>query len=74
MISAVRDVGIKDGKIAAVAEHIASELALKTISAKGLYVSPALIDIQGVGSDGTSRLSLGWRGVADADEAMLVWN
>ena len=44
-ISAVRDVAIKDGKIAAVAEHIASGLALKTVSVKGLYVSPGLVDI-----------------------------
>lgn len=44
-ISAVRDVAIKDGKIAAVAEHIASASALKTVSVKGLYVSPGLVDI-----------------------------
>jgi dihydroorotase len=44
-ISAIRDVAIKDGKIAAVAEHIASDLALKTVSVKGFYVSPGLIDI-----------------------------
>ncbi len=44
-ISAIRDVAIKDGKIAAVAEHIASGSALKTVSVKGLYVSPGLVDI-----------------------------
>ena len=44
-ISAVRDVAIKDGKIAAVAEHIDSGSALKTVSVKGLYVSPGLVDI-----------------------------
>jgi len=44
-ISAVRDVAIKDGKIAAVAEHIAPGSALKTVSVKGLYVSPGLVDI-----------------------------
>lgn len=44
-ISAIRDVAIKDGKIAAVAEHIAPGSALKTVSVKGLYVSPGLLDI-----------------------------
>jgi len=44
-ISAIRDVAIKDGKIAAVSEHIAPESASKTVSVKGLYVSPGLIDI-----------------------------
>ncbi|HEY7209909.1 MAG TPA: amidohydrolase/deacetylase family metallohydrolase [Bryobacteraceae bacterium] len=44
-ISAVRDVAIKDGKIAAVAEHIDSAKALKTVNARGLYVTPGLIDI-----------------------------
>ncbi|MFL6447946.1 MAG: amidohydrolase/deacetylase family metallohydrolase [Bryobacteraceae bacterium] len=44
-ISAIRDVAIKDGKIAAVAEHIPSGSALKTVSVKGLYVSPGIIDI-----------------------------
>jgi dihydroorotase len=44
-LSAVRDVAIKDGKIAAVAEHIDPKSALKTVSANGLYVSPGLIDI-----------------------------
>ena len=44
-ISAVRDVAIQDGKIAAVAEHIDPATALKTVNAKGLYVTPGLIDI-----------------------------
>ena len=44
-ISAVRDVAVRDGKIAAVAEHIDPASALKTVSAKGLYVTPGLIDI-----------------------------
>jgi dihydroorotase len=44
-ISAVRDVAIRDGKIAAVAEHIDPATALKTVNAKGLYVTPGLIDI-----------------------------
>jgi dihydroorotase len=44
-IDAVMDVAIKDGKIAKIAAHIPSTDALKTIGAKGLYVTPGLIDI-----------------------------
>jgi dihydroorotase len=44
-ISAVRDVGIKDGKIAAVAAHLDPKDALKTVNANGLYVTPGLVDI-----------------------------
>jgi dihydroorotase len=44
-ISAVRDVAIQDGKIAAVAAHIDPKDARKTVSAAGLYVTPGLVDI-----------------------------
>jgi dihydroorotase len=44
-ISAVRDVAIKDDKIAAVAPNLAASRALKTVDASGLYVTPGLIDI-----------------------------
>jgi dihydroorotase len=44
-IDAVMDVAIKDGKIAKVAAHIPESDALKTVDAKGLYVTPGLIDI-----------------------------
>lgn len=44
-ISAVRDVAIKDGRIAAVAPNIPPGQALKSIDASGLYVTPGLIDI-----------------------------
>ena len=44
-IDADSDVGIKDGKIAAVAAHLDPKNALKTIDVKGLYVSPGLIDL-----------------------------
>jgi dihydroorotase len=44
-VSAVRDVAIRDGKIAAVAEHIDPATALKTVNAKDLYVTPGLVDI-----------------------------
>jgi dihydroorotase len=44
-ISAVRDVAIKDGKIAAVAANIPPARAAKTVDASGLYVTPGLVDI-----------------------------
>ena len=44
-INAVRDVAIKDGKIAAVEEHIDAAKALKAVDVKGLYVTPGLVDI-----------------------------
>jgi dihydroorotase len=44
-ISAVRDVGIKDGKIAAVAAHLDAKDALKTVDVAGLMVTPGLVDI-----------------------------
>src|SRR5689334_22207502 len=44
-ISAVRDIAIKDGKIAAVAAHVDPAAALKVVNVGGLYVSPGLIDI-----------------------------
>jgi dihydroorotase len=44
-IDATRDVAIKDGKIAAVGEHLNAKDALKTIDAKGLWVTPGLVDI-----------------------------
>ncbi len=44
-IDGLRDVGIKDGKIAAVSPHLDSKNSLKTIDVKGMYVTPGLIDI-----------------------------
>src|SRR5258708_22802724 len=44
-VSAVRDVAIKDGKIAAVESEIAASRALKTVDVSGLYVTPALVHI-----------------------------
>jgi len=44
-ISAVLDVAVKDGKVAAVAPNIAASRALKTVDASGLYITPGLIDI-----------------------------
>ena len=44
-IDAIRDIAIKEGKIAAVAADISKSQAAKTVDATGLYVTPGLIDI-----------------------------
>ena len=44
-VSAVRDLAIRDGKIAAMAEHIDPASAFKLVSVRGLYVTPGLVDI-----------------------------
>jgi dihydroorotase len=44
-IDAVRDVAIRDGKIAAVADEIAASSAKRAIDVKGLFVTPGLVDI-----------------------------
>jgi dihydroorotase len=44
-IDAIRDVAIKDGKIAKVAVGIPADSAIKTVNVTGLYVVPGLIDL-----------------------------
>jgi dihydroorotase len=44
-LSAVRDVAIADGRVAAVAKTIDPAEALKTVDVSGLYVTPGLVDI-----------------------------
>jgi dihydroorotase len=44
-ISAVRDVAIANGKVAAVATNIAAAEALKVVDASGYIVTPGLVDI-----------------------------
>ena len=44
-ISAGRDVAIKNGRIAAVAENIPAAQAHKVVDVSGLYVTPGLVDI-----------------------------
>ncbi len=54
-ISAVRDVAIRDGLIAAVAANIPATQARKVVHVAGLYVTPGLIDLHAhvfAGSDG----------------------
>ena len=44
-ISAIRDVAILDGKIAAIEQRIDAGTALKTVDAADFYVTPGLVDI-----------------------------
>jgi dihydroorotase len=44
-LSAVRDVAIKGGKIAAVEANVPASRAAKTVDAAGLYVTPGLVYI-----------------------------
>jgi dihydroorotase len=44
-VSAVRDVAIKEGRIAEVASNIPASKAKKVVDVAGLYVSPGLVDI-----------------------------
>src|SRR5258708_1274286 len=44
-INAIRDVAIRDGKIAAVAASIDPAQARKVVNVAGLYVAPGLVDI-----------------------------
>jgi dihydroorotase len=44
-IDAIRDVAIKGGKIAAVAQNSPAARAAKTVDTTGLYVTPGLLDI-----------------------------
>ncbi len=54
-ISAVRDVAIAAGKIAAVGEKLNPDDALKTVDVSGLYVAPGLIDIHAHTYTGTGE-------------------
>ena len=44
-LSSVRDVAIKDGRVAAVERDIPAGRALKAVDASSLYVTPGLVDI-----------------------------
>jgi dihydroorotase len=46
-INGVMDVAISDGKIAAIAKNIDPKEAVQVVNAKGMYVTPGLIDIHG---------------------------
>jgi len=64
-ISAVRDVAIQDGKIAAVEANIDPAKARKVVNVHGLYVSPGLVDIHVHMYAGT-----GMRGAYSGDQSV----
>jgi dihydroorotase len=64
-ISAVRDVAIREGKIAAVEANIDASKALKTVNVGGLYVTPGLVDLHVHVYAGTGR-----RGAYDGDNSV----
>jgi dihydroorotase len=64
-ISAVHDVAIRDGKIAAVAVDIPAAKAAKVVDLAGLYVTPGLVDIHVHVYAGTGR-----RGVYCGDNSV----
>src|SRR3954447_7803570 len=53
-ISGVRDLAIRDGRIAAVAADIPVALARKVVNVAGLYVAPGLIDLHAHVFSGTN--------------------
>jgi dihydroorotase len=57
-ISAVRDVAIRDGLIAAVAPDIPAAQARKVVNVAGLYVTPGLIDLHAHVFAGSSGIGL----------------
>jgi dihydroorotase len=64
-VNSVRDVAIKDHKIAAVDRNIPATQALKVIDARGMFVTPGLVDIHVHVYAGT-----GARGAYDGDNSV----
>jgi dihydroorotase len=64
-INAIRDVAIRDGKIAAVEAHIDAARAQKVVNVVGMYVSPGLVDMHVHVYAGT-----GARGAYDGDNSL----
>jgi dihydroorotase len=62
-IDGVRDVAIKDGKVAALATGIPAASAVKTVEVSGLYVVPGLIDVHAH----TYRPTVGNENMADTN-------
>lgn len=64
-IDGVRDVAVKDGKIAEVAQNIDASGAEKTVDARGDYVTPGLVDMHAHMFPGPKQdYANGWNGVA----------
>ncbi len=61
-IDEVMDIAVQDGKIARIAKNIDTTLAAQTVNARGMYVTPGLIDIHAhvfYGSEPDNYLSNG---------------
>ena len=57
LINAPRDIGVRDGKIAAIAENLADD-SDQVIAAQGLLVTPGLIDLHTHVYTGVTRISV----------------
>lgn len=57
-ISAPRDIGIRDGKVAAVAENLSEVQARQVLDARGKIVTPGLIDVHVHVYDGVAPLGI----------------
>jgi dihydroorotase len=44
-INEIMDIGVKDGKIALIAKNIDEKEGIQVVNARGMYVTPGLIDI-----------------------------
>ena len=66
-VNGVMDIAIKDGKIAQLAKNIDAKQAIQVVDAKGMYVTPGIIDIHGhvfCGTEPDHYLSNGLSAVA----------
>lgn len=65
-INEFMDIAINDGKVVAVAKNIDARQAIQVVDAKGMYVTPGLIDIHGhffYGTDPDNAFSNGTRAI-----------
>ena len=60
-VDAVRDVAIRDGRIAAVGENLDASQAERTVDVSGLYVTPGLVDLH-VHVFSTTNIPGAWAG------------
>jgi len=57
-ISALRDIAIRDGKVAALAENLSETQAKQVLDARGKIVTPGLIDVHVHVYDGVAPLGI----------------
>ena len=63
-LDAIRDVAVRNGRIAAIGENLSGANARRTIDVSGLYVTPGLIDIHYHAFAGTDGRRCGLVGLA----------